>query len=101
MAEREALRESLAGDDATFVIQALTKADLRITQEWGDVIKIVLDVAPKDDEYAKVLATADRRHNCDLMAICNHLHNVGMLRDDVDARMASRIITYFYGIDGD
>ena len=25
---------------------------------------------------------------------------VGALRDDIDARLASRIITYYYGIDG-
>jgi AcrR family transcriptional regulator len=28
------------------------------------------------------------------------LEDIGALRDDVDARLASRIITYYYGIDG-
>ncbi len=34
------------------------------------------------------------------MAVCRHLEDIGGLRDDVDARLASRIITYYYGIDG-
>jgi AcrR family transcriptional regulator len=96
----ESLRESLAGDDAALVMRTLTTAYLQITEAWGDVIKTVLDVAPHDDEYAKVLATAQRRHNRNLSAICRHLEEVGALRDDVDARTATRIITYFYGIDG-
>src|SRR5271154_7157994 len=38
----ESYRESLAGDDATLVMQTLTAAYLQITQAWGDVIKIVI-----------------------------------------------------------
>jgi hypothetical protein len=96
----ESYQESLTGDDATLVMRTLTTSYLQITQAWGDVIKIVIDVAPHDDEYGKVLATAQRRHNHNLMAICRHLEELGALRDDVDARTASRIIAYFYGIDG-
>ena len=47
-----------------------------------------------------MLATAQRRHNRNLAEICRHLEHIGALRDDVDARLASRIITYYYGIDG-
>ena len=47
-----------------------------------------------------MLATAQRRHNRSVAAICRHLEDIGALREDVDARLASRIITYFYGIDG-
>ncbi len=47
-----------------------------------------------------MLATAQRQHNRNLTAICRHLEDIGALRDDVDARLASRIITYYYGIDG-
>ena len=47
-----------------------------------------------------MLATARRRHNRSVAAICRHLEDIGALREDVDARLASRIITYFYGIDG-
>jgi hypothetical protein len=59
----------------------------------------VIDVAPHDSESAAVLATAQKRHNHNLTQICRHLEDIGALRDDVDARLASRIITY-YGIDG-
>jgi hypothetical protein len=47
-----------------------------------------------------VLATAQRRHNRNLAEICRHLEDIGALRADVDARLARRIITYYYGIDG-
>ena len=60
----------------------------------------MIDVAPHDDESAAVLATARRRHNRSLTEICRHLEGIGALRDDVDARLASRIITCYYGIDG-
>ena len=47
-----------------------------------------------------MLATAQKRHNHNLTGICRHLEGIAALRDGVDARLATRIITYFYGIDG-
>src|ERR1700689_2305287 len=96
----DSLQESLAVADAALVMQTLSTAYLQITKQWGDVIQVVIDVAPHDDESGAVLGTAQRRHNRSLTAICRHLEDIGALRDDVDARLASRIITYFYGIDG-
>jgi AcrR family transcriptional regulator len=93
-------QESLAAADASLVMQALTAGYLQITKQWGDVIRVVIDVAPHDDESAAVLATAQRRHNRNLTQICRHLEAIGALRDGVDARLARRIITYYYGIDG-
>jgi AcrR family transcriptional regulator len=93
-------QKSLTADDAALVMQTLSTAYLRITEQWGDVVRVVIDVAPHDDESGAVLATAQRRHNRSLMEICRHLEDIGALRDDIDARLASRIITYYYGIDG-
>ena len=91
---------SLAAADAAMVMQTLSTAYLQITEQWGDVIRVVIDVAPHDDESGAVLATAQRRHNRNLAEICRHLEDIGALRDDVDGRLARRIITYYYGIDG-
>jgi AcrR family transcriptional regulator len=96
----ESYAESLAADDAVLGMQTLSDAYLEITKQWGDIIQVVLDVAPHDAESAAVLATAQQRHNHMLTQICRHLEDIGALRDDVDARMATRIITYYYGIDG-
>jgi AcrR family transcriptional regulator len=96
----ESLRESLAADDPVLVMQTLSTAYLRITEQWGDVIQVVINVAPHDDEAGQVLATARQRHDNNLTAICRHLEDTGALRGDVDARLATRIITYYYGIDG-
>jgi AcrR family transcriptional regulator len=96
----DSLQESFAAADAALLMQTLSTAYLQITKQWGDVIQVVIDVAPHDDESGAVLATAQRRHNRNLAAICRHLEDIGALRDDVDARLASRIITYYYGIDG-
>jgi len=92
--------KSLAAADAVLVMQTLSTAYLQITEQWGDVIQVVIDVAPHDDESGAVLATARQRHNRNLTEICRHLQGIGALRDGVDARLASRIITYYYGIDG-
>jgi len=94
------LEESLAAADAALVMQVLGTAYLQITRQWGDVIQVVIDVAPHDHESGTVLATALKRHNRNLTVICRHLEDIGALRDDVDARLATRIITYYYGIDG-
>ena len=93
-------QKSLAATDAALVMQSLSTAYLQITKKWGDVVQVVIDVAPHDDASGAVLAIAQRRHNRSLMTICRHLEDIGGLRDDVDARLASRIITYYYGIDG-
>jgi AcrR family transcriptional regulator len=92
--------KSLAAADAALVMQTLSTAYLQITEQWGDVIRVVIGVAPHDDESGAVLATAQQRHNRNLMEICRYLEGIGALRDEVDARLASRIITYYYGIDG-
>jgi AcrR family transcriptional regulator len=96
----ESYRESLAAADAGLLMQNLGAAYLQITKQWGDVIRVVIDVAPHDSESAAVLATAKKRHNHNLTEICRHLENIGALRDGVDARLATRIITYYYGLDG-
>ena len=96
----ESYQESLAGADAVLLLQTLSAAYLQITKQWGDVIRVVIDVAPHDVESAAVLATAQKRHNHNLTGICRHLEDIGALRDDVDARLATRTITYYYGIDG-
>src|SRR6202046_4354337 len=93
-------QESLAAADAVLIMQTLSAAYLQITKQWGDVIRVVIDVAPHDSESAAVLATAHKRHNHNLTEICRHLEDMGALRDDVDARLATRTITYYYGIDG-
>ena len=54
----ESYQESLTADDAVVVMQTLSAAYLEITKQWGDVIQVVIDVAPHDDESAAVLATA-------------------------------------------
>ena len=96
----ESYQESLAAADAVQIMQTLSAAYLQITRQWGDVIRVVIDDAPHDDESAAVLATAQQRHNHNLTQICRHLEGTGALRDGVDARLATRTITYFYGIDG-
>jgi AcrR family transcriptional regulator len=93
-------KKSLAAADAALVMQTLSTAYLQITEQWGDVIRVVIDVAPHDEESGAVLATAQQRHDRNLTEICRHLQGIGALRDGVDARLASRIITYYYGIDG-
>src|SRR4029077_6251104 len=42
----ESHRESLAAADAALVMQTLSTAYLQITKQWGDVIRVVIDVAP-------------------------------------------------------
>ncbi|NMO89341.1 TetR/AcrR family transcriptional regulator [Actinomycetospora sp. TBRC 11914] len=96
----ESFEGSLVGAEPAVVMVALTTGYLEITKEWGDVITVVLDVAPHDPESGAVLATAQERHDHNLMAICRHLEQMNALRDGIDASTATRIITYFYGIDG-
>ena len=96
----QSYQESLAATDAVLLMQTLSDGYLQVTKQWGDVIRVVIDVAPHDSESAAVLATAQKRHNHNLTQICRHLEDIGALRDGVDARLATRIITFYYGIDG-
>jgi AcrR family transcriptional regulator len=90
----------LAIDDPAAVLQALAEGYRLMHDRWGDVITVVLDVAPHDAEAAAILAAAQQRHRQSLTRICRHLAGLGGLRDGVDAPAAARLITYFYGIDG-
>jgi len=90
----------LASDDPATVLRTLAEGYRFMHDRWGDVITIVLDVAPHDKEAAAILATAQQRHGQALAKACRHLADIDGLRDGVDARTAARLITYFYGIDG-
>jgi len=93
-------QDILASDDPALVLRTLAQGYRFMHQKWSDVITIVLDVAPHDDEAAAILATAQERHRRSLAKTCRHLADIGGLRDGVDASMAAQLITYFYGIDG-
>ncbi|MFD8723507.1 TetR/AcrR family transcriptional regulator [Streptomyces sp. NPDC059629] len=97
---RQSEQECLSSDDPALVMRTLTDAYLRIIEEWGDVVQVIIDVAPHDEESRAVLDTAQQRHNLSLAAICRHLEDIGALREEVDAERATQIITYYYGIDG-
>src|SRR6202451_763489 len=73
----ESHQESLAAADAVLIMQTLGAAYLQITKQWGDVIRVVIDVAPHDSESAAVLATAHKRHDHNLAHICRHLEDIG------------------------
>jgi AcrR family transcriptional regulator len=96
----EAVQRSLVADDGAMVMRTLGTAYLRIAETWGDVTRVVIDVAPHDAESGAVLATAKQRHDRNLATICRHLEDLGALRDGVDASSARRVIAYNYGIDG-
>jgi AcrR family transcriptional regulator len=51
----EAYQESLAAPDPLLVMYTLSTGYLQITKQWGDVIRMVIDVAPHDSESAAVL----------------------------------------------
>jgi AcrR family transcriptional regulator len=96
----QAMSTILESVDPDAVMQTLGDAYLQMGEQWGDVTRLVIEVAPYNAESAALLATAQRRHNHALAVICQHLEELGALRDGVDARSAARMITYNYGIDG-
>jgi hypothetical protein len=93
-------QDILASDNPVVVLRTLTNGYRSMHEKWGDIIAIVLDVAPHDKEAAAILATAQQRHRQAQAKACRHLAAIGGLRDGVDAPAAARLITYFYGIDG-
>src|ERR1700744_6639080 len=52
----DSYQESLAAADPVLVMHTLSAAYLQITRQWGDVIRMVIDVAPHDDESTAVPA---------------------------------------------
>src|SRR6201994_4382927 len=44
----ESDQESLATADAGLLMRTLSDAYLQITKQWGDIIRVVIDVAPHD-----------------------------------------------------
>jgi hypothetical protein len=79
--------------DAQFTGEAIADSSVR-RQRFG----VVAGQGQVRDQLSVqwLVQRADRS----VAAICRHLEDIGALREDVDAWLASRIITYFYGIDG-
>jgi AcrR family transcriptional regulator len=96
----EVEQDILAIDDPAMILRTLAQGYRFMHEKWSDVITIVVDVAPHDEEAAAILATAQQRHRRSLAKICRHLADLDGLRDGIDASTAARLITYFYGIDG-
>ncbi|MFJ2646206.1 TetR/AcrR family transcriptional regulator [Streptomyces sp. NPDC087420] len=76
---------------------AMTRA---MRQDYGDIMRVVLDTAPHDATAAEGLATATARYRAGLGAVASHLAGLGALREDVGAGAALDVLWFYFGYAG-
>jgi len=66
-------------------------------KEYGDIIHLILDTAPHDQEVARTLATATGIYRKALLRMGRRLVELGELRPDLDLAEASDVLWFYFG----
>jgi AcrR family transcriptional regulator len=87
-------------DDPTAILELVAATCRSMREEYGDIIRVILNTAPHDSEVAKTLAVATRRYRKALARIGQHLADLGVLRDGIDVNQAVDVLWFYFGYSG-
>jgi len=87
--------EELNEGEAIIRLVAATCCSMR--QEYGDIIRVILNTAPNDSAVAETLATATERYREALVRIGGHMAALGVLWEGVDLAQTVDVLWFYFG----
>ncbi|WP_432041809.1 TetR/AcrR family transcriptional regulator [Streptomyces cadmiisoli] len=99
--EADTARRSLEeAEDAAEILRIVADLTRRMREDYGDVMRVVLNTAPHDTAAAEGLAIATQRYRNGTAAAARRLADLGALRDGIDAERALDILWFYFGYQG-
>jgi AcrR family transcriptional regulator len=87
-------------DDPSAILELVAATCRSMREEYGDIIRVILNTAPHDSEVADTLATATDRYRKALVRIGRRLSNLGALRNGMDVNQAVDVLWFYFGYSG-
>jgi AcrR family transcriptional regulator len=87
-------------EDPEAILRLLASAIRRMREEYGDVVRVMLDTAPHDQAAAESLAAATTRYRQAFVPITQRLLDLGALHDGLDVQQAVNVLWFYFGYSG-
>ena len=91
------VKGSEALSDPREILRLCARTLCSMRQEYGDIIRVILNTAPHDATIARTLATATDRYRKALVRIGRHIASLGGLRKGIDENEVADILWFYYG----
>ncbi len=86
--------------DAAAIIDLVAATCCSMRQDYGDIIRLILNTAPHDPEVAETLAIATARYRKALVRIGQRLVSLKAVRRGIDANQAVDVLWFYFGYSG-
>jgi len=89
---------TIAGsDDPAGIIDEVASVSRRMREQFADVIRVMLAIAPHDQAVAGQLAAATAVYRAAFVPIAERLAQLGALRDGIDTAHAVDVLWFYFG----
>ncbi len=83
--------------DPAEILGLVASVDRQMREEFGDIMRVMLNTAPHDQAVAKSLATATARYREACARIAQRLLKLGALREGLDVRQTIDVLWFYFG----
>ena len=96
----ETYRAVSSAETAEDVLRITASSVRQMREEWGDVMKIVINTAPMDEAAAAGLRLATERYRAGTDLVARRLADLGALKPEMSTEDASDILWFYFGYSG-
>jgi AcrR family transcriptional regulator len=87
-------------DDPLAILGLVAAAVRSVREEFGDIMRVLLNTAPHDKAVFKSLGLATVRYRKAFAPIAQRLMDLGALREDIDLKEAVDVLWFYFGYSG-
>jgi AcrR family transcriptional regulator len=87
-------------DDPVAILRQVAAAVRSMREEFGDIMRVLLNTAPHDKAVCESLAIATARYRTAFAPIARRLMDLGALREDLDPNQAVDVFWFYFGYSG-
>ena len=92
-------RVDTMGDPAE-ILRLVASATRRMREDFGELLRVVVDTAPHDQAVAKALARGTQRYRGALEHVVRRLHGLDALKAGTDPAEALDVMWFYFGYSG-
>jgi AcrR family transcriptional regulator len=86
-----------SADNPESIIRYIAHASRQRREQFGDVMRILLDAAPQDPAIADQLRPATELYRATVVKMAQRIDALGGLRDGVDVDLAADVLWFYFG----
>src|SRR5260370_16790364 len=95
-----ALGGGLASWEVSAILRLVAATVRSMQEQFGDVVRVLLNTAPHDKAVCESLAIATTRYRNAFVPIARRLMDLGALREELDLNQAVDVFWFYFGYSG-